>query len=72
MFDVAMIIGCAMPIGVWLQQYYLLFVFFAIMMLANLFLVYQLRVMQNIPTNPIFIVVCVFIYIIFTAFIIAG
>lgn len=72
LFDMAMVLGCAMPIGIWLEMYYIMAICFAIVMLANYFLAYQLRYLQNIPTNPIIIIICVVIYVIFTALSIVG
>ena len=42
-FDITMAIGCAIPIGIWLEQYWILQILLAFDVLGNLFIAYKLR-----------------------------
>jgi len=53
-----MAIACSIPLGIWLKQYWILQICFAVMILANFLTAYKLRELQNIGTSMYFAFGC--------------
>ena len=56
-FDIVMAIGSSMPIAIYLDQHWLLQVMYSCIIIANFFIAYKLREMQNIGTSWVFVLV---------------
>ena len=53
----AMCLGCAIPVGLWANQYWLIQIFLSFTITGNFYIAYKLRDMQNIGTSWIFVIV---------------
>lgn len=71
-FDFILGVGCAVPVGIWTQQYYLMQVCFTTMILGNFMLAYELRKLQNMPTSTLFMIVCLVAFALFAVICLIG
>ena len=56
-FDIAMSIGCAIPLGIWTDWHWLIQILISFIIFGNFYMAYKLRDMQNIGTSWIFFAV---------------
>lgn len=65
-FDVVMAFGCSISLGIWLGFDWLVQLEIAFMLLANFFIAYKLRDLQNIGTSWVFVLTYLSTLLVFT------